>query len=103
MEGPYVGFTVVIICPPVLGTNSLLINRPVGCDQVRPLGAVSWTSGAPVEYGLLRCEANWRDTTAREMPNSAPRDAAPGMCEAPASRSVSAISISPLRELRVSV
>lgn len=37
----YVGFTVVIICPSVLGTNSLLINRPVGCDQVRPLGAVS--------------------------------------------------------------
>lgn len=98
---PYVGFTVVIFCPPVLGTNSLLMNSPVGCDQVRPLGAESWTSGAPVEYGLLCCEATKRDVMAREIPSTARRDGATGMREAPASRRVSAISrYSPLRELR---
>lgn len=52
----YVGFTVVNVCPLLLGTNSLLMKSPVGCTQVLPFGAVSLTSGAPVEWALpLRC------------------------------------------------
>lgn len=66
---PYVGFMVDNVCPLLLGTNSLLIKRPIGCAHVFPLGAVSWVSGAIVEKAL-RYRSRWEivcgtDTEAR--------------------------------------
>lgn len=36
----YVGFIEVIFPPDLDLTNSLLMNRPMGCVYLRPLGAV---------------------------------------------------------------
>ena len=37
----YAGSIEVMVSPPVAGTNSLLMNRPVGWEYETPLGAVS--------------------------------------------------------------
>lgn len=44
----YVGFIDVIFSPFSDLTHSLLMNRPVGCLYLRPLGAVSSTSRSDI-------------------------------------------------------
>jgi hypothetical protein len=43
-EGTNYGLTVGILMPPLLGTNSLLMNKPNGWVQFCPLGAHSFVS-----------------------------------------------------------
>jgi hypothetical protein len=72
----YLGFIEVMVLPDLDLTNSLLMNRPLGCEYLRPFGAVSSTKRSDMPFLVLwylhkgqRLALGARSVEAREESN----------------------------------
>ena len=53
VQASHLGLMLVIFSPDFEGTNSLLMNNPIGCVYLRPLGAVRSTKRSDMIDGVV--------------------------------------------------